>query len=91
MPSFFMRLGQYITCTPYILRTVIPNDSLTDGPRVKFADRLIIRPDQNTNNLWEGITYAIEQGFREITVLGAFGKREDHTLGTKACSAKFGG
>lgn len=56
-------------------------DSLTNDLRVKFADRLIVRPDQNTNDLWKGITYAIDQGFRKITVLGAFGKREDHTLG----------
>ena len=56
-------------------------DSLTESLRERFAERLIVRPDQNTNDLWKAVTYAIEQGFRRITVLGAFGKREDHTLG----------
>lgn len=56
-------------------------DSLPAELRECFADRIILRPDQNTNDLWKAVTYAIEQGFEHITVLGAFGKREDHTLG----------
>ena len=57
-------------------------DSLPAEQRERFADRIILRPDQNTNDLWKALTYAIERDFNEITVLGAFGKREDHTLGT---------
>ena len=56
-------------------------DSLPTELRKRFADRIILRPDQNTNDLWKAVTYAIEQRFEHITVLGAFGKREDHTLG----------
>ena len=56
-------------------------DSLPEVLRERFAERLVVRPDQNTNDLWKAVTYAIEQGYRKITVLGAFGKREDHTLG----------
>ena len=56
-------------------------DSLPAELRERFADRIVLRPDQNTNDLWKAVTYAIEQGFDRITVLGAFGKREDHTIG----------
>lgn len=56
-------------------------DSLPAELRERFADRIVLRPDQNTNDLWKAVTFAIEQGFDRITVLGAFGKREDHTLG----------
>ena len=56
-------------------------DSLPAELRERYADRIVLRPDQNTNDLWKAVTYAIEQGFEQITVLGAFGKREDHTLG----------
>ena len=56
-------------------------DSLPESLRERYADRIVLRPDQNTNDLWKGVSYAIEQGFDSITVLGAFGRREDHTLG----------
>ena len=56
-------------------------DSLPAELRERFADRIVLRPDQNTNDLWKAVTFAIEQGFDRITVLGAFGKREDHTIG----------
>ena len=56
-------------------------DSLPAALRERFADRIVLRPDQNTNDLWKAVTYAIEQGHNRISVLGAFGKREDHTLG----------
>lgn len=56
-------------------------DSIPEELRERFADRLVVRPEQDTNDLWKAVTYAVERGFREITVLGAFGRREDHTLG----------
>ena len=56
-------------------------DSLPETLRERYADRIVLCPDQNTNDLWKAVSYAIELGFGRITVLGAFGKREDHTLG----------
>lgn len=56
-------------------------DSLSEALRVRFADRLVVRPEQDVNDLWKALTYAIERGFCEITVLGAFGRREDHSIG----------
>lgn len=56
-------------------------DSLPEPLRVRFAERLVVRPEQDVNDLWKALTYAIEQGFHDITVLGAFGRREDHSIG----------
>lgn len=56
-------------------------DSIPDTLRERFADRLVVRPEQDTNDLWKALTYALGLGYREVTVLGAFGHREDHTLG----------
>lgn len=56
-------------------------DSLSESLRLRYADRLVERPEQDVNDLWKAITYAIEEGYNEITVLGAFGRREDHSIG----------
>ena len=56
-------------------------DSLPETLRERFAERLVVRPEQDVNDLWKALSYAIEQGFHDITVLGAFGRREDHSIG----------
>ncbi len=56
-------------------------DSLPESLSERFADRLVVRPEQDVNDLWKAITYAIDKGYDEITVLGAFGRREDHSIG----------
>ena len=56
-------------------------DSLPESLSKRFAERVVVRPEQDVNDLWKGLTYAIEQGFYDITVLGAFGRREDHSIG----------
>ena len=56
-------------------------DSIPESLRVGFAERLVVRPEQDVNDLWKALTYATEHGFHDITVLGAFGRREDHSIG----------
>lgn len=62
-------------------------DSLSEELRVRLADRLHHRPDQNVNDLWKALTLAIDRGARAVTVLGAFGRREDHSVGNLALLA----
>ena len=45
------------------------------------------RPDQDVNDLWKALSYALERGFDQITVLGGFGQREDHSIGNLALLA----
>ena len=62
-------------------------DSLPERLRHDLATLIHHRPEQDVNDLWKAITYAIEQGEREITILGAFGRREDHSFGNLALAA----
>lgn len=65
-------------------------DSLSEELRTRLADRLYHRPDQDVNDLWKALTLAIERGARRVTVLGAFGRREDHSIGNlMLCAARM--
>ena len=65
-------------------------DSLSEQLRTQLADRLHHRPDQDVNDLWKALSLAIERGAREVTVLGAFGRREDHSIGNlMLCAARM--
>jgi thiamine pyrophosphokinase len=56
-------------------------DSVSQETKDKFRDILIIRDDQETNDLTKAVTYCMEQKYPSVTILGATGIREDHTLG----------
>lgn len=56
-------------------------DSITQANKIKYQDRLHILTDQETNDLTKAVSFAIDQGFTKLTILGATGFREDHTLG----------
>lgn len=65
-------------------------DSLSEELRESLADRLHHRPDQDVNDLWKALSLAIERGAQEVMVLGAFGRREDHTIGNlMLCAARM--
>lgn len=56
-------------------------DSISDALRVRFADRLALDFGQDDNDLAKAMRYCLKQGWLDLTVLGATGRREDHTLG----------
>lgn len=56
-------------------------DSINFAMREKYADRVFHNPDQETNDLTKSVQWAVANGYRDITILGATGLREDHTLG----------
>lgn len=56
-------------------------DSLSDRLKNSFADRLYIDDNQETNDLTKSVIWCTESGYNDIVILGATGKREDHTLG----------
>lgn len=55
-------------------------DSVTDRIKELYPDRIFHNPDQETNDLTKAVKFAAERGFRSISILGATGIREDHTL-----------
>lgn len=56
-------------------------DSVSKTLFNKYKDKILKVTEQDTNDLSKAFRYAQEQGFEKLTILGATGKREDHTLG----------
>ena len=51
------------------------------GPHASQPPVCIRIPDQSTNDLEKAISYCAKHGWRKPVIVGATGKREDHTLG----------
>ncbi len=66
-------------------------DSLPDELRQRFSDRLVYEAEQETNDLSKAFRCAMQYMKAEdrLTILGATGKREDHTLGNISLLADF--
>ncbi|MDR0419316.1 MAG: thiamine diphosphokinase [Prevotellaceae bacterium] len=64
-------------------------DSLTDELAERFSDRLLKENEQESNDLTKAVNYCVSMGFKDITILGATGKREDHTLGNISLLADY--
>ena len=65
--------------TPW--RIVGDGDSLSDNAKAKYADIIRINPDQETNDQTKAIEYLASKGIKDIAIVAATGRREDHTLG----------
>lgn len=51
---------------------------------------LIVRyPGQDDNDLTKTVRYCLEQGFSELAIVGATGRREDHTLANISLLAEY--
>ncbi|MFV0420172.1 MAG: thiamine diphosphokinase [Dysgonomonas sp.] len=55
-------------------------DSLSIENQEKFADIIHRVSEQETNDLTKAVYFCTERGRKKITILGATGKREDHTI-----------
>lgn len=56
-------------------------DSLSRRIREQYASIIYREEEQDTNDLSKAFRYCLSQGWYHILILGATGKREDHTLG----------
>lgn len=56
-------------------------DSLSDTVKKQYCERLMHIADQASNDQTKAVRYCLSQGWNDIVILGATGKREDHTLG----------
>ena len=64
-------------------------DYINEDLKTKFADILIKIADQNTNDLTKAINWCVANNISEVTILGATGKREDHTIANISLLAKY--
>lgn len=87
-----LHAAPYVVCcdgaaNEYIRRGHIPQaivgdiDSLSAANQEQFAAIVHHSSDQDTNDQTKAVMYLLGQGKRRILILGATGKREDHTLG----------
>lgn len=92
LPLKILAEAPYVICCDggadeYIRRGHTPDviigdgDSLSEENRTKHADILHRISDQETNDQTKAVHYLMAQGKRHIAIVGATGKREDHTLG----------
>lgn len=56
-------------------------DSISADTRRRYAGILRPNPDQETNDQTKSVKYLAAKGIRRIVIIGATGRREDHTLG----------
>lgn len=56
-------------------------DSISTEIREKYTDIIIQDKCQDTNDLTKAVNWCLANNISKITILGATGKREDHTLG----------
>ena len=92
VPFQLLKRAPYVVCcdggaNEYIERGCLPNiiigdgDSLSETNRLKYADLIYHNPDQETNDQTKAVQYLLSTGKRKIAIVGATGKREDHTIG----------
>jgi thiamine pyrophosphokinase len=92
IPLGYLRNAKRIICCDgsaesLVLAGLIPDaivgdlDSLTDEMAVRFADRIYLDESQETNDLTKAVSWCSEMGYKDIIIVGATGKREDHTIG----------
>ena len=92
LPLALLAKTQYVVCcdgaTDEFVRSgripvaiVGDGDSLSELNKKQFANILHSVPDQDTNDLTKAFNYCLQQGKKNMLILGATGKREDHTLG----------
>lgn len=69
-----------------VLRDIEPDliigdlDSINEELKHRFAAKMVQIPNQDTNDLTKAAEWAKEKGFKRIKILGATGKREDHSI-----------
>lgn len=92
LPLEALRTAPYVVCCDggadaYIEGGNVPDmiigdgDSLSDENRRKYSHILHRLSDQETNDQTKAVDYLHAQGKKNIAIVGATGKREDHTLG----------
>jgi thiamine pyrophosphokinase len=64
-------------------------DSLSGELATRYVDRLFPDDDQNTNDLTKAVCWCSGRGYKDIVIIGATGKREDHTIGNISLLAEY--
>ena len=55
-------------------------DSISESVKKKHSKIIIETPDQNKNDLEKGLDWIENHKYTDVTIIGATGLRDDHTL-----------
>ena len=87
IPLRLLQEAEMVVCcdgaaNEYISRGGMPTAIVGDGDSIDPRHRFLLHrmEEQDDNDLTKAVHYLREQGITEIDILGATGKREDHTL-----------
>lgn len=100
IPLQILQRAQTVVCCDggadeYIAKGYTPDiiigdgDSLSAKNRERFADIIHYDPDQETNDQTKAVKFLLAKEVRRIAIVGATGKRDDHTLGNIALLAEY--
>ena len=91
-PLAILHSAEYVACCDgaadrYISLGNVPDaivgdgDSISPANREKFAHILHIVNEQESNDQTKAVRFLVSKGKRRIAIVGATGRREDHTIG----------
>lgn len=91
-PQEILQSTPFVVCCDgaadrYIATGRVPNaivgdgDSISTENRAKYSHLLHIISEQESNDQTKAVRFLMECGKRRIAIVGATGKREDHTIG----------
>ena len=90
-PLFILENSGTIICCDGSVNNLVKNgmepnyilgdmDSIDEYLQGKYRERVIEHPGQNENDLRKAINWAEDKGVKKAIILGATGKRDDHSL-----------
>jgi thiamine pyrophosphokinase len=100
LPLALLNASKYLVCCDGAINNLVNTgkvpdaivgdcDSLSGENLQQFAGIIHHVSEQETNDLTKALHFCLEQGKREITILGATGKREDHTIGNVSLLCEY--
>ena len=97
--GYLRNAGRIICCDGSVdnllLAGLIPDaivgdlDSVSGKVKEEYSDRLFPDMDQETNDLTKAVRWCIGNNYKDLVILGATGKREDHTIGNISLLAEY--
>ena len=74
----------------YIPEAIVGDmDSFSEDIAERFRGCLFHDKNQEINDLTKSVKWCTERGFKDIVIVGATGKREDHTIGNISLLAEY--
>ena len=100
LPAVLLKSAMRVVCCDgaadkCLARGIVPDaivgdgDSVSDAVRIGYGHLLHISSEQETNDLTKSVRFCAANGWRDITILGATGGREDHTIGNVGLLADY--